>query len=93
MTEGLRPACAAAGRTGKSRKEERVMEVSRRIRAYMELQGMVPMEMAAALQMGKTTFYGRLKHPANFTLGEVQIMAKKLRVSEKELLYGGGLLP
>ena len=49
--------------------------------------------MAAALQMGKTTFYGRLKHPANFTLGEVQIMAKKLRVSEKELLYGGGLLP
>ena len=49
---------AAAGRTGKSRKEERVMEVSRRIRAYMELQGMVPMEMAAALQMGKTTFYG-----------------------------------
>ena len=27
------------------------MEVSRRIRAYMELQGMVPMEMAAALQM------------------------------------------
>ena len=70
-----------------------MMEVSRRIRAYMALQGMVPMEMAAALQMGKTTFYARLKQPSNFTLGEVQVMAKKLRVSEQELLYGGGLLP
>lgn len=54
---------------------------------------MIPLEMAAALRMGQSTFYDRLKHPEKFTLGEVASMAKKLRVKEQELLYGGGLIP
>ena len=69
------------------------MALSRRIKAYMALQGIIPQEMAAALRMGKSTFYDRLNHPDKFTLGEIAAIAKKLRVKEQELLYGGGLIP
>ena len=45
-------------------------------------------EMAAAMQMSVKTFYRRLAHPDEFSLGELRIAAKKLKTTVGALAEG-----
>lgn len=58
-----------------------------RIRYEMAIRNIEVLEMAVALRCSVSTFYVRLRTPTEFTLGEIETMAKKLRIPPEELLF------
>ena len=45
-----------------------------------------PDMMAKSLVMGRATYYRKRKNPAEFTVGELQSLARLLKLSDEELL-------
>lgn len=59
-----------------------------RVKYEMGIRGIKPSEMAAVVDLAERTFYARLACPNRFTLGEIDAMARKLRLESSELLFG-----
>jgi hypothetical protein len=60
-----------------------------KILSVMELRKISNLEMAAALRMSIQTFYRRLASPNHFTWGELNLAAKKFRMTVIQLIQWG----
>ena len=58
------------------------------IRLLLAKYDMYPAELAAMMGMNRRTFSGRRKAPWTFTLGEIEEVAKYLRVDVATLMFG-----
>ena len=63
-------------------------KVMYRIEYEMKLRGIEYRDMAAAMCISVATYYTRRKDPSKLTLREIQLAAKKLHMTEAELLFG-----
>jgi len=59
-----------------------------RVKYEMGIRGIKPAEMAVAINLAERTFYTRLANPADFTLGEIDAMARKMHLESSDLLFG-----
>lgn len=55
------------------------------IQEYMKLYNVSDEKIAAALGMGKTTWYRRKANPGDFTLDELGLVCKRLQIPMEEL--------
>lgn len=58
------------------------------IRLLLAKYDMYPVELASLIGMCKRTFSGKRKSPWNFSLGEVELIAKALHTDPATLMFG-----
>ena len=62
--------------------------ISAKILYHMNLRGIRKEEVAVWLQISVSTLYNRLSHPEKFTLAEINIIEKKLKLKPEEFING-----
>ena len=74
-------------RKNKSKQNENT-QITLNIERFMHERGIDAEKLATAARMGRTTFYLAMREPERFRLGQLRLIADKLKVTLNSIING-----